>query len=90
MLKLRETTKFKKDMHRVMSQGKPYDKIRAVFIALLNQETLPEKSQYHSLEGNWKWFRELHVKPDWLLIYRVEGNTLVLERTGSHAELFGK
>lgn len=89
MFKLRETTRFKKDMRKIMSQGKPYERIRAVFVALLTQEPLSEKYQDHALEGNWTGFRELHVKPDWLLIYRFEGDTLILERTGSHAELFG-
>jgi len=55
---------------------------------LQNQEPLDPKLKDHQLSNNWKGCRELHIQPDWLLIYRIEGDMLILERTGSHAELF--
>lgn len=54
-------------------------------------ETLPEKNKDHALTGNWVGHRECHILPDWLLVYRVEDDVLVLTltRTGSHSDLFG-
>jgi mRNA interferase YafQ len=49
---------------------------------------LPERYRNHSLRGNWKSYRDAHLEPDWLLIYRVAGDELHLTRTGSHADLF--
>jgi len=86
----RETNQFKKDMRRVMSQGKPFNEIRAAIVALVNQVTLDPKYGDHHLEGNWKGCRELHIKPDWLLIYKIVDEVLILERTGSHSDLLGK
>lgn len=88
MLKQREEKQFKKDMNRAMSQGKPYSKIKAVFVSLVNQEPLNPSLKDHPLQGSWKGHRELHIQTDWLLIYRIEDNTLILNRTGTHSELF--
>lgn len=57
---------------------------------LRNQRTLENKYFDHELEGEYKGFRECHINPDWLLIYRIENNelTLVLSRTGTHSDLF--
>ena len=53
---------------------------------------LPEKNRDHALTGNWIGHRECHIQPDWLLIYRIENDLLVLtlSRTGTHGDLFGK
>ena len=53
---------------------------------------LPPENRNHNLTGNWRGHRECHIQPDWLLIYRVEGDVLVLtlSRTGTHSDLFGK
>ncbi len=55
-------------------------------------EALPEKNRDHELSGNWDGHRECHIQPDWLLIYRIENDVLVLTlaRTGTHSDLFGK
>ena len=55
-------------------------------------ETLPEKNRDHALSGDWVGHRECHILPDWLLVYRIEDNVLVLTlvRTGTHSDLFGK
>lgn len=84
-----ETTRFKKDLKRVISQGKDYGKLRAVIVALLNEEELDPKLKDHPLHGNWEGSRELHLEPDWLLIYRIADEVLIMERTCSHSELFG-
>jgi len=53
---------------------------------------LPPENRDHDLTGNWRGHRECHIQPDWLLIYRIEGDVLVLtlSRTGTHSDLFGK
>ena len=88
MLNLRTSNRFKKDLQKVMSQGKSYDKFRAILEMLLNQKPLPARYRDHSLIGNWQDRRELHIEPDWLLVYKIEDDTLILERTGPHAALF--
>lgn len=55
---------------------------------LAKDESLPEKFRDHALIGEWKGYRECHIKPDWLLIYRKTDTELILVRTGSHSELF--
>ncbi|CDX03942.1 Plasmid stabilisation system protein [Desulfitobacterium hafniense] len=59
---------------------------------LANGEPLPETNRDHALSGNWIGHRECHVQSDWLLVYRVDNNILVLTlaRTGTHSDLFGK
>jgi len=61
-----------------------------VLYKLMNDEELPEKYHDHSLSGDWFGYRECHVKPDLLLIYKKpDGNVLRLARFGSHSDLFG-
>ncbi len=88
MLSHKTKNKFKKDLQKMLSQGKNYTKFRTVFELLLNQQSLDDKYEDHPLVGNWKNRRELHIEPDWLLIYKIEDDVLILERTGSHADLF--
>ena len=59
---------------------------------LSSGETLTEKNRDHALTGNWSGHRECHIQPDWLLVYRIEDDVLVLTlaRTGTHSDLFGK
>ena len=83
-----ETNQFKRDSKRVVKQGKPFDELLAVIETLTEEKSLSEKYRDHSLTGNWKGYRECHIKPDWLLIYKIELEALFLARTGSHAELF--
>ena len=65
-------------------------KLRTLLSLLLAGAPLPERYQDHPLKGNWKGYRDAHIEPDWLLIYRVVGNELRLARTGTHADLFDK
>jgi mRNA interferase YafQ len=84
------SNQFKKDYKRLTKQGKDLTKIMAVIEKLANKEKLDDKYRDHALTGNYTGCRECHVAPDWLLIYMVDNNELilVLTRTGSHAELF--
>jgi len=82
-------SQFKRDFKRVMKQGKDPSELEAVLLLLLAEADLPERLCDHPLHGDYDGYRELHIKPDWLLIYKTEDETLVLVRTGSHAELFG-
>ena len=71
-------------------RGKDLAKLKYVVNELANQRPLDEKYRDHELTGNYRNFRECHVEPDWLLIYRIEKGelTLALVRTGSHSDLF--
>lgn len=80
--------RFKKDVKLAERRGKDLDKLKAVLLLLLEGAALPPDYRDHPLKGEWKGFRDLHIEPDWLLIYRIEGEELQLARTGSHADLF--
>ena len=82
------TSQFKKDFKRVSSRGKDLSKLEVVIETLLNGEILDQKYKDHSLIGKWKNHRDCHLEPDWILIYRLTSDSLILERTGSHSELF--
>jgi mRNA interferase YafQ len=64
------------------------DKLKAVLLMLIQEKALPASYHDHPLKGDWKGFRDLHIEPDCLLLYRVEGDELQLARTGTHADLF--
>ena len=89
---VKPTTQFKKDFKLAMKRGLEIELLEEVIAALAMDEPLPGKHKDHALTGNWVGHRECHVLPDWLLIYRIEGEVLVLtlSRTGTHSDLFGK
>jgi mRNA interferase YafQ len=89
-LNLYYTTQFKKDYKRVRKQKKGLAKLKAVIEKLATGQSLEPKYGDHPLSGEWKAHRDCHLEPDWLLLYRITGDNLYLERTGSHAELFKK
>ncbi len=68
------------------------DLLDDIIRALSRGEILPEKNRDHELTGDWVGYRECHIQSDWLLIYRIEDDVLVLtlSRTGTHSDLFGK
>ena len=84
------TTQFKKDLKLAKKQGKNLEKMYSVIEKLANGEALEAKFRDHDLTGNYKGCRECHIEPDWLLIYEIIGDVLVLMlyRLGSHSELF--
>ena len=84
--------KFKQDYKRLINSvnSETVNELLTVIEMLANGQALPEKYKDHLLKGNWKSYRECHIKPDLLLIYKLENDelTLTLVRTGSHSELF--
>lgn len=89
---VKPTTQFKKDYKRAMKRGLKIELLEKVVELLAMGETLPEKNRDHELSGNWVGHRECHIQPDWLLVYRIEDDVLVLTlaRTGTHSDLFDK
>ena len=83
------TTSFSKDLKRIKKRGYDLSLMNEVVNLLKNGEPLPEKYKDHALTGNWKGFRDCHIQPDWILVYRVYQNKLllVLSRTGTHSDL---
>jgi mRNA interferase YafQ len=79
---------FKRDVKRIEKRGKDLAKLRALLLLLIENKPLPAAYVDHPLKGNWKGYRDAHVQPDWLLIYKVDGDELHLARTGSHADIF--
>ena len=82
------STQFKRDVGRAKKRGRDLGKLRAVLASLIRQEPLTARHLDHPLRGIWKGYREAHIEPDWLLIYRVTGSELRLVRTGSHVDPF--
>lgn len=90
MLAVVRSGQFKRDVKRVEKRGKDMGKLRALLLLLIEGQPLPEHNRDHPLKGDWAGWRDAHIEPDWLLIYRVEGNELQLARTGTHADLFNE
>ena len=92
MLKLQVTTQFKKDYKKCEKRGLDMKLLQDVLGMLLNEQPLPDKHHDHALTGNYSCFRECHIMPDWLLIYMIQKDVLILtaSRTGTHSDLFGK
>lgn len=90
MYKLRPTTKFQKDLKRAQNRGYDLSLLTEILKKLVNGEILPEKNRDHPLTGNYTGCRECHVAPDWLLIYEISHDELILylTRTGTHSDLF--
>ena len=86
------TNSFKKDLKLAQKRNYDMNKMKDVLILLKSSKKLPAKYKDHELKGDWKGFRELHISPDWLLIYTKNKTELILTltRTGSHSELFKK
>ncbi|MEI7669580.1 MAG: type II toxin-antitoxin system YafQ family toxin [Pseudomonadota bacterium] len=88
-LSIIEFNSFRRDMRKIMKSGKNIKVLEEIVVKLANKEALPAKNRDHSLVGNWSGHRECHIEPNWLLIYKINENELLLVRTGSHANLFG-
>lgn len=90
MYKIRPSTKFQKDLKKVQKRGYDISLLTTVLNILANGESLPPKYKDHNLSGNYKGCRECHITPDWLLIYEILDDELILylTRTGTHSALF--
>ena len=86
------TSRFKKDVRRLERQGRNMSLLRRTVAFLASGAQLPASFRDHPLKGSKRGFRECHISSDWLLVYKIESDVLVLtlSRTGTHAELFGK
>ena len=86
------TTQFKKDYKLALKRNMDIELLDNIIRALSRGEILPEKNKDHSLSGDWVWHRECHIQPDWLLVYRIDDDVLVLtlSRTGTHSDLFNR
>ena len=88
-LQIERSSQFKRDYKRMKRQGADLTKLMDVIQQLATGEPLEQRYLDHRLQGNWRGYRECHIEPDWLLIYKTEDNILRLGRTGSHSDLFG-
>lgn len=88
MKSIRRTTQFKKDVRKMRRRSKDMEKLKRVIALLLSGNPLPPRLRDHELTGPWKGTRDLHIEPDWLLLYEMDDDELILIRTGSHADLF--
>ena len=85
---IRRSTQFKRDVKRAIKRGKDIEQLFFVVQELAEGRRLAGHYQDHPLKGQYKDKRDCHLDPDWILIYTVLNNELVLYRTGSHADLF--
>jgi mRNA interferase YafQ len=90
MLNLQITAQYKKDRKRAIKRGLPMNLLDDVLNVLIEQKPLAPKHRDHELVGGYTGFRECHIQSDWLLIYMVDGDNLILtaSRTGTHSDLF--
>lgn len=88
MLTVRNTNQFKKDFKRMQRRGKDLETLKSVVANLARSEPLEARFRDHALLGEYAGMRECHLEPDWLLIYRLIEDELILVRTGAHADLF--
>ena len=87
MMKIKYHNSFKKDYKRIKKRGRNIEKLKHVIELLASGQKLDQKYRDHELTGNYKNFRECHIEPDWLLIYQIENEELILilSRTGTHS-----
>ena len=90
MLKIKYTAKFRKEIKMCIRQGRSMPKFRRIILALCAGEPLLPHNKDHKLSGDYAGYRECHIEPDWWLIYKQSDEQLILYRTGTHADLFGK
>jgi mRNA interferase YafQ len=84
------TAQFERDAKRQEKRGKAMERLEAIVELIRTRQPLESKHRDHALGGGWKGWRDCHIEPDWILIYKREHATLTLGRTGSHSDVFGK
>jgi mRNA interferase YafQ len=87
---IKPTTRFRKDIKLMQKRGFDLTRLHQVVKLLADGLPLPESCRDHALSGNWSCYRECHIQPDWLLVYHIQDDllVLVLTRTGTHSDLF--
>jgi len=84
------TRQFERDIKLMKKRGKNLEKLKPVICSLITEEPLNALHRDHKLVGNWQGRRECHIEPDWLLVYKLESDKIIFERTGTHSDLFQK
>jgi mRNA interferase YafQ len=84
------STPFRTDVKRAGKRGRDMAKLKAVILLLPDDAPLDPRYRDHPLNGTWAGYRDLHIEPDWLLLYRVSETELLLARAGTHSDLFGE
>ena len=87
MRKLKTTTRFEKDYKKALKSGRDLARLTRVMTWIASEQEMPTELRDHKLVGNYQGRRECHLAGDWLLIYKLEADTVIFERTGSHSEL---
>jgi mRNA interferase YafQ len=82
--------RFRKDVKLAEKRPKDMSKSKAILALLVEGSALPPHYRDHALRGEWTGFRDAHIEPDWLLIYRIDGNNVCFERTGRHGDPFNE
>ena len=90
MKKVSQTGQFSRDVKRMRKRGKDLAKLRDIVKLLAKGTPLPPNHRDHPLTGPWQQSRDCHIEPDWVLIYTADKESLRLERTGTHSDLFRK
>jgi mRNA interferase YafQ len=90
MLQVEYTTQFKRDLRLAKKRNKNLGALREIMKKIEHEEKLSLKLKDHILSNNWIGHRELHIEPDWLLIYKLihKDNVVIFVRTGTHSDLF--
>ena len=88
MLNANTTNQFKKDYQKQIKKGKDIDKLEQIMTQIVLEQPLAARHRDHPLSGNWLHYRDCHVEPDWVLIYKIDGADVLFARTGSHSDLF--
>ncbi len=89
MLRPEYSGQFKRDIQRAQKRGKDLQKFKTLASLLIGQKSVPAVYRDHPLKGEWKGWRDAHLEPDWVLIYKVGDGVVRFERTDTHADLFG-
>jgi mRNA interferase YafQ len=87
MLEFQYSSIFKKDIKQAVFQGRDIMKIFPPLVALLNGRPLPERYRDHPLKGKWLGYRDFHIEPDWVVIYKILDGCVYFTRTGTHADV---
>jgi len=92
MLKPELSNRFKRDYGLLIRRGHDITKLDAVVLILLNQSPLELRHRDHPLKGKWRGYRGCHIADDWVLVYKVDNDRLklMLSRTGTHVDVYGR
>lgn len=82
------STQFKRDFSKAELRGKDMFKLEEAMSLLVLETPLPLSYKDHPLKGKWKDYRELHIEPNWLLVYKIVGDIIIFARTGTHSDIF--